>query len=241
MTILDLLIGFGLSAAAMAAAIWIIASGGSDSNAMAMLFLSVAALSVLAAIAYAQRKTDQWIAQFPGPIIISAPTWYRVLLCLAIMSLAGLFFYLAAMGKAGPRDDWEFSRMVVVGSIGLMVAIGALCQPPRHELVLSLDKLEYRSSWRKRSYRWSEFSKFYLINRRWNFPVCEFAHQSDRPWFVRRGLIIAGPLGVFKYALKTLMIEWQARALANHSVAYAASSATDSRSPSGGRSLLDYT
>lgn len=241
MTTLDLLIGFGMSAAAVAAAIWIIASGGSDSNAMGMLFLSVALLGILAAMAYSQQQTDQWIAQFPGPITISAPTWYRVLLCLAGMSLAGLLLYGAAMGKAGRSDDWELHRMVVVGSIGLMVAIAALCQLPRRELVLSLDKLEYRSPWGIRSYRWSDFSRFYLVNHRWSLLVCLFAHQSDRRWFVRRALIIAGPLGVFKHPLKKLMIDWQARALANHSVANAASSAMAPDSPSRGRSLLDYT
>jgi hypothetical protein len=240
MTALDLLIGFGMSAAAVAAAIWIIASGGSDSNAMGMLFLSVAVLGVLVAMAYSQQQIDRWTAQFPGPITISAPTWYRVLLCVAGISLAGLLLHGAAMGKAGRSDDWEFHRMVSVGSIGLMVAIAALCQLPRRELVLSLDKLEYRSPWGKHSYRWSEFSKFYLINRRWNLLVCMFAHQSDRRWFVRKGLIIAGPLGVFKYTLKILMIEWQARALANHSVANAASSAIAAGSPSRGQSLLDY-
>lgn len=240
MTFLDLLIGFGMSAVAVAAAVWIIAAGGSDSNAMFMLFLSVAVLGWLAAMAYSQQQTDHWIAQFPGPIVISASTWQRVLLCLLGMSLAGMFLSSAAMGKAGRSDDWEFHRMVVVGFFGFLVGIGALCQLPRRELVLGLDKLEYRSLWGTYSYRWSEFSKFYLVNSRWNYLVCEFAHQSHRHWLVRRGLVITAPLGVSKRALKALLIAWQARALSNSPVSTAASRAMTPDPRPRGRSLLDY-
>jgi hypothetical protein len=48
--------------------------------------------------------------------------------------------------------------------------------------------------------------------------------------------MIAGPLGVSKQALKTLLIEWQERALAGAPVLTAVSRADAPRS----RSLLDY-
>jgi hypothetical protein len=240
MTFLDLLIGFGMAAMAVAAAVWIIASGGSDSNAMFMLFLSVAVLGWTTAEAYSQQQIDRWIEQFPGPIAISAPTWQRVLLCLSLLALAGLFLSAAATGKAGRSDDWEFYRMVVGGGIGFLVGMGALCQLPRRELVLSFDRLEYRSPWGKHSYRWSEFSKFYLVNSRWKFLVCEFAHQSHRNWFVRRGLMMTAPLGLSKYALRTLLIAWHARALSTSPVSAAASRAMAPDWRPRGRSLLDY-
>jgi hypothetical protein len=240
MTSLDLLIGFGMSAMAVAAAVWIIASGGSDRDALFWLFLSIAALGWLAAMAHSQQQIDHWIAQFPGPITISAPTWQRVLLCLLLMSVAGVLLSDAALGEAGRRDDWEFSRMMVVGAAGLLVGISALCQLPRRELVLSLDELEFRSPFGKHSVRWPEFSRFYVIYRPWPFLVCEFAHQSHRRWFVRRGLIIFDPLGVSKDAVKTLLIAWQARTL---SCALASSTASRTMAPDSrprGRSLLDY-
>lgn len=240
MTSLDLLIGFGMSAMALAAAVWIIASGGSDSNAMFMLFLAVAALGWTAAMAYSHHQTDHWLAQFPGPVTIRAPTWQRILLCLSLLPLAGMLLYGAAMGKPGRGDDWEFSRIVIVGTIGLLVGIGALGQLPRRELVLGLDGLEYRSPWGRHSYRWSDFSRFYVFNPRWTYLMCEFAHQSHRRWFVRRGLMITAPMGVSKHALKTLLIAWQARALSNASVSTAASRAMASDPRSRGRSLLDY-
>ncbi len=240
MTTLDLLIGFGMSAVALAAAVWIIASGGSDSNATFMSFLSVAVLGWMAAMAYSQQQTDRWIAQFPGPVVISAPTWQRVLLCFSLMPLAGALLCGAALGKAGRSDDWEFHRIVIVGTMGVLVGIVALCQLPRRELVLSLDDLEYRSPWGTHSYRWSEFSKFRLVNPRWTYLVCEFAHQSNHHWLARRGLMIVAPLGVSKYALKTLLIAWQARSLSNSSASAAASRSTTPGSPSRGRSLLDY-
>lgn len=240
MTSLDLLIGFGMSAMALAAAVWIIASGGSDSNAMFLLFLAVAVLGWIAAMAYSQHQTDHWLAQFPGPVTISAPRWQRILLCLSFLSLAGMLLSGAAMGKPGRADDWEFSRVVIVGTIGLLVAIGALSQLPRRELVLGLDGLEYRSPWGRYFYRWSDFSGFRVFNPRWTYLMCEFAHQSHRRRFFRRGLLITASMGVSKHALKALLIAWQARALSNASASTAASPAMESGPRPRGRSLLDY-
>ncbi|MEW6634896.1 MAG: hypothetical protein AB1440_28830 [Pseudomonadota bacterium] len=233
---IDLLFGFGISVLAVAAALWIIASGGSDRDVMFMLLLSVAALGWTMASAHSQQQAERWMARFPGPVAISAPTWQRVLLCLLMMPFAGVILHGAAFGKTGPGDDWELYRMVTVGILGLVVGIGALCQLERRELVLSLDRLEYRSFWKTYSYRWSELSRFYTGNSRWNYLVCEFAHQSHPLWLLRRGLIIAGPLGVSKRALKTLLVAWQARALSSASAAASRAMGPDSRK----RSLLDY-
>lgn len=231
------LFGSALSLLAVAAAIWIMASGGSDDNALFMLLVSLAILGWTIFIAYAQQKTDHWLAQFPGPVSISAPAWQRVLLCLLLMLPTCLLIYGGVIINVR-RSDWEFVDIAVSCIFGLLCAIGALFQLPRRELLLSLDKLEYRSLQGVHLYGWSEFSQFRVFGRGMHL-LCEFAHQSSRHPLFRRSLLISGPLGVPKSMLKTLLISWQARALA-HAPAQAASRAAASDPVPRKRSLLDY-
>jgi len=236
MNALGFLFGLSLSVLAVVAAIWIVASGGSDRNALFMLFMSLLLFGWTTAGAYSQQKTDHWLAQFPGPAVISAPAWQRVLFCLVLVSFGCLPTFGGAVISIG-RGDWDLLQIIVVCIFGLCCALGALCQLPRRELVLSPDGLEYRSLRRSHSYRWSEFSNFH-VSRRGAYLLCEFADQSNRHLYFRRSLLIAGPLGVPKSMLKTLLVAWQARALANASAQAAASRAATSDPRK--RSLLDY-
>ena len=234
MTSLDLLLGLAMLVLAIAAAIWVMLSGGSD-RAVFLLLVSVVLFIWIVAIAYSHQQADDWLSAFPGPVVISAPTWQRVLLCLTVLLLTAVPFFGGVIIEVR-RGDWEVAKVVVACIFGLVCAIGALMLLPRRELVLSLDRLEYRSFRRIHSYRWSEFSGFRVFNAKWSYLLCELTHQSHRRPVFRRSLMIAGPLGVSNQALKTLLTEWQERALAGAPVPTAVSLADAPRS----RSLLDY-
>jgi hypothetical protein len=236
MNALGFLFGLSLSVLAVVAAIWIVASGGSDRNALFMLFMSLLLFGWTTAGAYSQQKTDHWLAEFPGPVVISAPAWQRVLFCLVLV-LFGCVPFFGGVVIELRRGDADWLKAAVACMFGCLCIAGALLQLPRRELVLGLDKLEYRSVRRTRSYHWSEFSNFYAIGRGSQL-LCEFADQSNRHLYFRRSLLIAGPLGVPKSMLKTLLVAWQARALANASAQAAASRAATSDPRK--RSLLDY-
>lgn len=238
MTFVDLLLGFGMLVLAIAAAIWVMLSGGSD-RAVFLLLVSVVLFVWIVAIAYSHQQTDDWLSTFPGPVVISAPTWQRVLLCLTLL-LLGVVPLFGGVIIEVRRGDWDFLEVAVSCIFGLVCLMVALAQLPRRELVLSLDRFEYRSFRRIHSYRWSEFSGFRVFNSKWSYLLCEFAHQSHRHPVFRRSLMIAGPLGVSKQALKTLLIAWQERALAGAPVPTAASRPAASDAPPRNRSLLDY-
>ncbi|TPO12099.1 hypothetical protein [Mesorhizobium sp. B1-1-5] len=239
MNALGFLFGLCLSVLAVAAAIWIVASGGSDRNALFMLLVSLLLFGWTIASAYSQQKTDRWLAQFPGPVVVSAPLWQRVFFC-AVLILFGCLPTFGGAVISIRRGDWDLLQIVVVCLFGLCCAIGALYQLPRRVLVLSLDGLEYRSFRSRHYYRWSEFSNFHVVGGRWPHILCELADQASRHQFSPRSLLISGPLGSPKSMLKVLLISWQARALANASAQAAASqsAACDPYQRKG--SLLDY-
>lgn len=238
MNVPGFLFGLCLSVLAVVAAIWIVASGGSDRNAQFMLFVSLVLFGWTIAGAYAQQKVDRWLAQFPGPVVVSAPLWQRIFFC-AMLILFGCFPIFGGAVITIRRGDWDLLQIIVLCAFGLCCAIGALYQLPRRELVLSQDTLEYRSLRRTCSHHWSEFSNFYAISRGSQL-LCEFSDQASRHRFFRQSLLITGPLGAPKSMLKTLLISWRARALAHASARSAASGAAASDPPPRKRSLLDY-
>lgn len=238
MSSFDLLFGISLSVLGVVAAICIMAFGGSDRDVLLVLCLSLLVFGWTLALVYSQQKADHWLSQFPGPVTISAPLWHRVLLCLT-MIMFGCFPTFGGVILSIKRGNWEIVQAIVVCILGLCCAICAFCLLQRYELVLRLDKLEYRSPWGRHSYRWSEFSKFYVFGARWRYIFCQFTPQPDRHWSARDGLTITAPMGVSKYVLRELLISWQARALANQSARAASRAATSDPIPRK-RSLLDY-
>lgn len=236
MNALGFLFGLGLSVLAVIAAIWIVASGGSDRNALFMLLLSLLLFGWTIASAYSQQRTDLWLAQFPGPVVISAPLWQRALLCLVLVAASVPLFGGVVIELR--RGDADWLTAAVACMIGCLCVAGALLQLPRRELELSLEGLGYRSLRGRHSYRWSEFSNFYVSGRGWHL-LCEFSDQASRHRFFRQSLLISGPLGVPKSMLKALLIAWQVRALANASAQAASRAAASVPSPRK-RSLLDY-
>lgn len=238
MNALGFLCGLSLSALAVVAAIWIVAFGGSDRNALFMLFVSLVLFGWTMVAAYAQQKIDRWLAQFPGPVVVSAPLWQRGFIC-AMLILFGCFPIFGGAVISIRRGDWDLLQIIVMCVFGLCCAIGALYQLPRRELVLRQDTLEYRSPRRTHSHHWSEFSNFYAISRGSQL-LCEFSDQASRHRFFRQSLLITGPLGAPKSMLKTLLVSWRARALAQASARTAASGTVASDPSPRKRSLLDY-
>lgn len=238
MNALGFLFGLSLSVLAVAAAIWIIASGGSDRNALFMLLVSLLLFGWTMVGAYARQKIDRWLAQFPGPVVVSAPLWQRVTLCLVLIS-AGCVPLFGGIVIEIRRGNVEWLKAAVACMLGCLCIAGALLQLPRRELVLNLEGLEYRSLKGRHSYRWSDFSNFFAA-RGGTYLSCEFSDPASPHQFFRRSLLITGPLGAPKSRLKTLLVSWQARALANASAQAAASRAVVSDPSPRKRSLLDY-
>lgn len=218
MTTAPFIVALLASTAALAAAIWTIATGGSDRDALALLAMAVVPFGFLALMmrstARSQIQLDNWLARFPGPLTLSSPLWRRVLGFALCMGVAVLIFLIAVFGKRGAADDWNFERLVYVGLFGLLIAIGALLILVPRELVLSLEKLESCSIWGTHSHSWLEFSRFRLGGSDIRFVLCEFADRARRPWRLRRGLPILGMLGVSIGTLEELLTRWHARALA---------------------------
>ncbi|MEQ1953177.1 hypothetical protein [Mesorhizobium sp. CN2-181] len=239
MTPIGFFIRLGLSAALALAAVCALVVGTSDGAVTAFLFLSALVFGITILEAAFTRQADHLITQFPGPVVLSAPTWQRVVLALWVGSVAAFLIYGAVVGKAGPRDDWEFTRLVVIGTFGLVAGLGALCMLPRRLLILDADGLEYQSVWGTYSFRWSAFSRFYLAGSRWRFVMCEYAGQPHRKWLSRRALMITAPIGISKHALAALLTKWQARALASEGVP-SPQATGPAASHNRNRSLLDY-
>ena len=239
MTYRVLLIGLGLSFTAVVAAVCIVAFDGSDRNASLMLLLSAALFCAPLAIAYAQQKTDHWLARFPGPVVISAPAWQRILLCLILLVFASMPLLGGAILEVR-RGDWEFSKIAIVCAFGLLFFMGALWQLPRRELLLSRDGLEYRTPWRTHSHSWSSFLNFHVRGSRWSYIECELVDQPSSRWTGPRMLRIGAPLGAPKDTLAALLVAWQKRALVNTAAADAAHRAAASDPDLRQRSLLDY-
>ncbi|MFC3220925.1 hypothetical protein ACFOEZ_18045 [Tianweitania populi] len=230
-----------LIASAAVSAVWLIAFEKEGSwLALPILFFSGSMLYGLFASAYSRGQADKWMALYPGPISFSAPLWHRLLLCLAVMLLAGLLFYsVGVRGEPGRLDDWDPLNLMIGGILSLPVTAGALCTLPRRELVLRREGFEYLKLTGRCSYRWESISDFRLTSQG-NILVCTFAHQPKHRWFGRRGLMIAGQVGILKTSLRSLMTAWQERALADpqRSTIGRHSQGTAKSSPR--RSLLDY-
>jgi hypothetical protein len=226
----------GISAAAAAAGLWTVATGGSPGNALFFVALALAVFGLTLLQASEANKSADILASFPGPVTLSAPLWQRALLCTLGIAVACFLVYMAMEAAAGRRGEWDPLRAVVFAAFGLLVGVGALLALPRWTLRLDANGLEYRYFRGTYAYRWSAFSAFRVFGSRWHTLVCVFPGQQIRSWRVPRGLLIAAPLGISKYDLKALLERWQARALAGDRAPIARPDTT----PPKGRSLLDY-